>query len=645
MPSLHASKIKPPCASRRPLAAAIAAAWLMGAGAAWAESGQGAGQGEEDLTRLSLEELAEVQITSVSRQPELLRDAASTVYVITAEDIRRSGAISLPEVLRLAPNLNVAQIDNGNYAITARGFNSMETSNKLLVLVDGRSIYTTLYSGVPWDTHEVPLQEIERIEVISGPGGTLYGVNAVNGVINIITRTAFESQGALVTAAAGPEEGRVTARYGGRFGEAGAFRVYVDAAQRDENITEAGLPARDELEGVQAGFRADWGRGAHTFTLQGDIYDRRVFEDTGRGADINGFNVLGRWRYDFSSGSNLQVQAYYDSNDRDEVGLDSSERTVDLFVQHGFAWGERHNVIWGGGYRQVDSEFLFPPGSVAVLDPANQTLRYANVFVQDQIRLGDGLQLTVGLKAEDSSYAGLEWLPSVRLGWTASDRAFFWASAARAVRTPSRIDRELTFPGFLEGGDFRAETLNAYEIGYRGRPSERTSVSVSAYYNDYDDLRTVDIDPLTIFPLRLANTARGTVHGVEAWATWDPTDRWRLTASVAWLDKDLELDPGSQDISGIASGGDDPTAYAKLRSQINLTDRLELDVGLRAYDRLAMVDGYVEADARLGWRVTDRLEVSLAGRNLLNDRHVESDDAGRRFEVGRSVWLALRWKS
>lgn len=594
----------------------------------------------DDLARLSLEELAEVQITSVSRQPEPLREAASTVFVITADDIRRSGAISLPEVLRLAPNLNVAQIDAGSYAITARGFNSMETSNKLLVLIDGRPIYTTLYSGVPWDTHDVSLADIERIEVISGPGGTLYGANAVNGVINIISRSARDTVGPMTVVAGGPEEGRATARVGVKLGQAGAFRVYLDAIQRDQTLAEAGGGAGDELRGVQAGFRADWGGSADQFTVQGDIYNRSVFDQ----ADIDGHNLLGRWTHVLAGGGRVQLQAYYDRNDRVDTAITSSERTLDLHLEHGFRLGDRHQIVWGGGYREVRSDFEFAPGQTAVLDPADQTLRFSNLFVQDHIQLTSTVALTLGVKAEDGTYAGLEWLPTARIGWQASDRAFFWASASRAVRTPSRIDRELTLPGFLVGGAFRSETLNAYEVGYRGRPTDATSVSVSLFHNDYDDLRTADLDPLTVLPLQLSNSARGVVRGAEAWGSWDVSDRWRLSASVVLLDKDLELKPGSLDITGIASGGDDPDAFGSLRSQFNVTDTVELDVGLRAYDDLRAVDSYVDADARLGWRVSPGLELSLAGRNLLNDQHIESDDSGRRFQVGRSVWLALRWR-
>lgn len=621
--------------ARRGAAGALAA-WALSAGAALADE-NAAG---DELARLSLEELAEVQITSVSRQAEPLKEAASTVFVISSDDIRRSGAISLPEVLRLAPNLNVARIDAGSYAITARGFNSRETSNKLLVLVDGRPIYTTLYSGVPWDTHDVPLADIERIEVISGAGGALYGANAVNGVINIITRSAHDTVGPMATIALGPEEGRATARVGVKLGETGAFRVYVDALEREGNLTEAGLDAGDSLRGVQTGFRADWGDVADQFTVQGDLYDRNSYS----AIDIEGHNLLARWTHAFADGSTVELQAYYDRNDRSDAASSSSERTADLHLEHRFRVGDRHQIVWGGGHREIRSDFEFAPGQLAVLEPADQTLQFTNLFVQDQIRVTDSVSVTLGLKAEDGTYAGLEWMPSARISWQASERAFLWASASRAVRTPSRIDRELTLPGVLVGGNFRSEVLNAYEVGYRGRPTERTSVAVSLFHNDYDDLRTADLDPVTVVPFRLSNTARGSVRGVEAWGSWDPTDRWRLSASIALLDKDLEHKPGSLDITGIASGGDDPDAFGKVRSQFDISETVELDIALRAYDELRAVDSYVEADARLGWRVRPGLELSLAGRNLLNDRHIESDDAGRRYQIGRSVWVALRWR-
>ncbi len=603
--------------------------------------------GPDDLARLSLEELANVEVTSVSRAPEPLSEATAAIYVISAEDIRRSGAASLPEVLRLAPNLEVARVDAVSYAITARGFNSRETSNKLLVMIDGRSIYTGLYSGVPWDTHDLPLGEIERIEVISGPGGALYGANAVNGVINIITRRAQDSLGVRGGVIVGTDDMRVTARLGRPLGDAGAVRAYLTAFGRDSVLTASRAELGDDASGVQGGFRADWSAGVNAFTLQGDLYHRNVFSRDVQPIDLDGGNLLGRWTRTFDGGANLSVQAYYDRNERSEPQLYSSETTWDLAVQHAFAdWG-RHSLIVGGGYRLIDSRYDIDPASPAFLDPASRTVTLTNAFLLDRIALSDRLSLSLALKAEDSSLSGLEWLPSVRLGWQADERTLLWARVSRAVRTPSRIDRDLTLPGFLEGNEgFRSETLWAYEVGYRGRPTANTSLTISAYFNDYDDLRTVDLTPVTFLPVHFANSGRGQVYGVEAWGSWDVTDRWRLNAGVSALHKDIEAKPGSLDITGVASQGDDPDWQAQIRSQFDISDRLEFDVAVRAVDELGLsgVPGYVAVDARLGWQVTDEIELSLAGLNLFDDRHVESDDAGRRREIGRSAMLRVRWR-
>jgi len=603
-----------------------------------------AASGLADLSRLSLEELAQVDVTSVSREPEPLAEAAAAIFVISAEDIRRSGAQSLPEVLRLAPNLEVARIDAVSYAITARGFNSRETSNKLQVLVDGRSIYTPLYSGVSWDTHDLPLGEIERIEVISGAGGTLYGANAVNGVINIITRKATDSEGTYFGLLVGDADRRATARRGMRFGDNGAARVYVTAFDRSGVYQFGGGDLNDDAAGVQGGFRADWDAGDDSFTVQGDLYSRRVANRDVLDADLDGGNVLGRWTRRTGEAAWFSVQAYVDHNERSEFMLESVETTYDVSAEHHFRPHPSHELTVGAGYRLVDSRYSIPAPALVFVDPERLRVSLSNVFVHDRWALTDDLTLTLAVKAEDSSLSGLEWLPSLRLGWAASDNAFLWARAARAVRTPSRIDRGLTFVGFLEAGDMQAETLWAYEVGYRGQPTSNTSVTIAAYFHDYDDLRTVDLTPPGVLPVRFANTARGEVYGVEAWGSWDVTPRWRLTAGVAALHKSFEHKPGSLDITGIASQGDDPDAWGQIQSRYDLSDNLEFDLFVRAVDELESgVPAYVAVDMRLGWMVNENLEVSIAGTNLFDDRHLESNDAGRLREIGRSGFIRLRW--
>lgn len=600
------------------------------------------GLDDQDLTRLSLEELSMVEVTSVSRRPEALAEAAAAIYVISAEDIRRSGVTSLPEALRLAPNLNVQRVNAVDYAITARGFNGFETSNKLLVLIDGRSIYSTLHSGVLWDAHDVMLQDVERIEVISGPGGALYGSNAMNGVINIVTRSALETRGTLLSAGVGDEDATVALRHGGDLGEAGAWRAWLTGHRRGESRARTGEEANDDAEGVRAGARADWLVGENRLTLQGDAFDNEVaINENLLGVDTNvrGANVLGRWNRPLAGGE-LQVQAYFDRYEREEPGSLEESDTWDLSVQHAFAMGPHHFVL-GAGHREVQSRFL-APGSIAFLDPAERTLTLTNVFAQDQIALGRGLTLTLGAKFEDNSFSGQEFLPNVRLAWRRPGGDLVWGAISRASRTPNRIERDLTFPGFLVGGDFQSETVTAYEVGYRANPQPRMSFSINAFYNVYDDLRTVSTTPATFLPLTLTNHGEAQTWGVEAWGSYDVTPTWRLSAGASTLTKDYDAAPTPDDISGLISIGDDPDHQILLRSQHDLTEAVELDVRLRAVDDLRLVEGYVEADVRLGWRLTDALELSLTGQNLIEDRRVETGDALRGRAFGRSVFAALQ---
>ena len=598
---------------------------------------------DQDLSRLSLEELAMVEVTSVSRRPEALADAAAAIFVISSDDIRRSGATSLPEVLRLAPNLNVQRVNAVDYAISARGFNGYEMSNKLLVLVDGRSIYSTLSSGVFWDARDMMLEDIERIEVVSGPGGALYGANAVNGVINIITRSAADTVGTLVSVGAGNEDATFALRHGGRLGEAGAWRVWATGFMRDDSYRLTGEDATDAAEGLRGGARADWSIGENRLTLQGDMFDNEVAVNEGFSGEetrVSGHNVLGRWSRPMAGGE-LQVQAYYDRFERTESGGIEDSDTWDLSVQQAFDLG-RHQLVLGAGTRSVQSRFVAAPGG-AFLDPVEQTLTLSNLFAQDQIALTDRLTLTLGAKFEENTFTGQEFLPNIRLAWELPGGDLAWGAISRASRTPNRIERGLTLPGFLVGGDFQSETLTAYELGWRARPRERIAFSISAFYNVYDDLRTASLNPVTVFPLTLTNFGGGETWGVEAWGGYDVTERWRVSAGVSTLEKDLAADPG-MDISGLAAGGDDPGYQLLLKSQTQITDRLDLDVRLREVDRLNLsnTDGYVEADARLGWRLTDALELALVGENLLENRRVETGDPARQRSFGRSVFVSLR---
>jgi iron complex outermembrane recepter protein len=613
----------------------------MKAGADAPRQAMGGGPGDQDLARLSLEELSMVEVTSVSRRPEALADAAAAIYVISGEDIRRSGATSLAEALRLAPNLNVQRVNSVDYAISARGFNGYETSNKLLVLVDGRSIYSTLHSGLFWDAQGLMLQNIDRIEVISGPGGALYGANAMNGVINIITRSSADTRGTLIHIGAGDDEATWAIRRGGDLGLDGSWRAYATGHVRGESRSLTGLEAKDDAEGARAGVRADWAVGENRLTLLADVFDNQVTVNEnllGVETHVRGGDVVGRWTRPLAGGE-LQVQAYYDRFERDEPGSLERSDTWDLSAQQSMDLG-RHRLVFGAGHRVIDSRFAAAPGG-AFLDPADRTLTLTNLFVQDQITLGAGLTLTLGAKFEDNSFTGREFLPNIRLAWQRPGGDLLWGAISRASRTPNRIERDLTLPGFLEPADFQSETLTAWELGYRANPSARMSFSVNAFYNVYDDLRTVSITPATVFPLFFTNLGEATTWGVEAWGDYDISPSWRLSAGVSTLTKDYD-DSIPGDITALISIGDDPDYQMLVRSQHDLSDALELDVRLRAVDDLRAVEGYVEADVGLGWRLTDQLELSLNGRNLIESRRVETGDPVRGRAFGRSVFAALQ---
>ena len=595
-----------------------------------------------DLTNLSLEQLGDIQVSSVSKRTEPLSRAPAAVFVITQEDIRRSGATALPEVLRLAPNLDVVRLNTSQYSVTARGFNSPESANKLLVLIDGRSIYTPLASTVFWESQGILLADIERIEVISGPGGTLWGANAVNGVINIITRSASATQGVLAQAGGGNHDGQVAFRYGTSLGENSALRVYGQVRGSDFG-GKGSLRPDAPMSALQGGFKFDSAAGANTYTLQGDIYRNQVdlLDNT-----LTGGNLLGRWRRQLSDDSAVQLQAYYDNAKRDYQVASDSLQTLDLQLQHELAIGSRHQVVWGANYRVWKSEFDSLVG-LGFTQPA-KTLSLGSVFVEDDIELASKLKLTLGMKLEDNSYSGLDYLPTARVAWQANAQTMFWTAASRAVRTPSRIDRELQGGGFAAPApDFASETLTAFELGYRGQPTSRLSLSISAFYNIYDDLRTATLTNGHL-PLMLANDLGGDTYGVEVWGAYTITPQWRLNFGVGTLEKKLKVEPGRTDLTHLQSAGQDPKYHGLLRSQMNLTDRIELDVGVRAVGRVdpSNVPAYAEADVRVGYHITSALDLSLSGFNLLHKSHLEAIDPSTApvTAIPRTVFVTLRWQ-
>ncbi len=598
------------------------------------------------LAELSLEELMNIEVTSVSKKTERLSDAASSVYVITREDIRRSGYTSIPEILRLAPNLQVARVDSSQYAITARGFNST-TANKLLVLIDGRTVYTPLFSGVFWDAQDTLIEDIERIEVISGPGGTLWGSNAVNGVINIITRHSRDTTGALVSLGDGTEERGAGARYGAKLGEDATLRVYGKGFNRDNTVKANGMGVQDAWKKAQAGFRTDWGRGSDALTLQGDGYTGTIAQ-VGDNKSISGANLLARWNRTLSGGSAFQVQGYFDRTRRVFPGtFGELLDTYDIEAQHRFQLGTSHEIVWGGGYRLMHDAVTNSAG-LAFL-PNVKVLRLANGFLQDSIALLDRLKLTLGAKLESNSYTGLEVQPSARLAWKFRDDALLWSAVSRVVRTPSRLDRDLFAPGqapfLLAGGpNFKSEKLIAYEIGYRAQPTPRASLSISTFYNVYDDLRSIEPGPGGALPFTLTNKMEGYTYGVETWGSYRVLDWWRLSAGYNYLKEKLGFKADSLD-HNTAAAGNDPAHQFSARSAMNLAHNLEWDVGLRVIGALASPDvrNYVTLDTRLGWTVWKGLEIALIGFNLLDHDHPEFGAAPNRSELARAFYAKAVW--
>ena len=579
------------------------------------------------LGQLSIEELANIDVSSVSKTAQPLSEAPAAIFVVTHEDIARSGATDLPEMLRLAPNLHVAQITAGSHAISARGFNG-SAADKLLVLIDGRSVYTPFSHGVFWNVQHVPRENIERIEVISGPGATLWGANAVNGVINIVTRRSGESQGGVLEAGAGNLKRRVNLQYGGALGEGLSYRLYGDTAEHGHSETASGDDARDAWHRRQAGFRLDWSASDDLFTLQGDIYRGQQEETTAADQDNSGHNLVARWTRQTRGGGTLQVQAYYDDLERSVPGrFQDRLRTYDLDVQHSFALGSAHQMVLGGGYRVTEDRFKVQPEATKsqFFDPEARRQTLVNAFVQDTIALTPALKLTLGLKLEDDPYTGVEPLPSARLSWQVADSALLWAAVSRAVRAPSRLDRDFvevhSFGVYLTGRDFQAEKLVAYELGYRAQPTARSSVSVSAFYNDYDDLRSFELTNGGL-PIVFANMMEGESYGIEAWGSYQAADWWRLSGGFNWLHKNLRYKPGAANIVGTHIAGNDPDYQVSLRSMMDLGRGVALDIDLRNIGELPSPasPSYTELGVSLRWAMSDTVEIALTGANLLKDR-------------------------
>lgn len=638
----------------------------------------------DDLPELTLPELMNLEVSSAAGKEQRIADTAAAVFVLTREDIRRSGATSIPDALRMVPGLTVARIDANKWAITSRSFNS-RYANKLLVLMDGRSVFNTIYPSTFWDVQDTLLEDIDRIEVIRGPGATLWGSNAINGVINIITRAARMTQGTLATAGGGSEErlfGGI--RHGGQLGSQAWWRGSVKYFQRDEAQGINGRDAADDWDVVRGGFRLDWlPNDGGTLTVQGDAYAGSAglagsrFESSSSiprpatsDAQLAGVNLLSRWESATGRTEKTSLQFYYDWNRRRDFSFDEERHAVDFKLQNRRSLGRRQELVWGVGYNYTLSEFASSP--TVSLKP-RRTEHLHNLFLQDAIALiPDRLTLTVGARLEHNSYTDFELHPNVRLLAVLAEHHSLWGAISRAARTPSRFDREIRVLTPFAGGappviaevtgnpGFDAERVTAYEMGYRYHPAAEFGFDVAFFYNRYDRLRSFELGvpfpaespppPHLILPATLDNRLEGDTYGIEIAAEWQPAPLCRLSAAYTWQQVDIRHRGRDDDPFARIEQEKSPEHQASLRAGIDLSARVELDVWLRYVDRLRRDDipSYLELDTRLGWKPQPNLELALVGQNLLDSQHPEFPRETLfnvlPTEVQRGVYVKLTWQ-
>ncbi|MEA2326420.1 MAG: iron complex outerrane recepter protein [Thermoanaerobaculia bacterium] len=610
---------------------------------------------ESELAKLDLKALMNLEITSVSRRAEPLSGAAASIFVITGDEVRRSGATNLPEALRLAPTLDVVEVNAGGYTVSARGLIN-SAANKLLVLIDGRSVYTPLFSGVFWDVQDVLLEDIDRIEVISGPGGTLWGVNAVNGVINIITRSAKDTHGGLVAAGAGTREEIGALRYGGKIGRDGGYRVYGKYFDLRHTETAQGIAKNDGEHKGLAGFRGDWARGTDQFMLLANVYKGSEGQPPPGTISItnvklalgeiglSGLNLTTLWSRSLRNGSAITVHGYFDQTKR-TVPPTFGERLniFDLQFLHSGRLAGIHSYAWGAEYR-YGMDRVTNSTYVAFL-PARVNQKWVALFAQDEMALPKQLRLILGARSERNDYTGYEFLPSIRLAWNVAADHMLWTAASRTVRAPSRLDRDTFAPGqppfLLTGGpDVVSEIANVYEVGYRGQPASSLTLSVTAFHSLYDRLRTQEIaaSRTSIF---FANGMKGVTSGVEIWGSYQANSRWRLSGGFDGLREHLELKAGSNDSASLQQEGRDPKQSWRMRSSLDLPLHGEFDVIARRVSRRSnpAVPAYSAVDLRYGWKPRPGMELSLTGQNLLGRSHGEFTDVSTRTQIGRGVFV------
>ncbi len=643
-----------------------------------------------ELTALSIEQLMQIEVTSVSKRNEKIADAPAAIFVVTQDDMRRMGATSVPEALRFVPGLQVARVDVNRWSISARGFNDT-FANKLLVLMDGRTIYTPLFSGVFWDMQDTAIEDIDRIEVIRGPGATLWGANAVNGVINIITKSSKDTQGGLLSAAVGNEQrGVVTARYGGHIGADTTYRVYGKFYDRENVSDNAGSSEHvDQGQAKRGGFRLDTRLNAQdTLTLQGDAYTG-YSEGPMTGVPqltppytlllpnrqtIDGANVLTRWSRTLSPESSLSVQAFFNREERGLVSVNQAQLvdTFDLDAQHSFAYGTRQHIVWGGGYRLVRSAVGDSP--YFRFRSPERTYQLFSVFAQDEIDLvPERWRLTLGSKFEHNDFTGLVVEPSIRLLWTPAANHTLWGAISRAVRTPSIAESNVTAavaamanplnpllpPILTELRPAKAvnEDVLAFELGYRFHPGNALSLDLAAFYNQYDSLSARKVGapvpeftatpPRILVPIGTVPALDAETYGFEITADWHPAAWWRLVGAYAYYAITTQIKPGFSGLAGNGYNENDPAHQFYLHSALDLRKDLQLDAFVRYVSDIPAraIDGYVTLDARLAWRPSKALELALIGHNLADDEHLEFDSnlLSPAAPIARSFLATMRW--
>ena len=672
--------------SPRPnLSAFVMALGLIGADPA------GAGRQPEHLMDMSLESLMAVEIASVARQSETLAETAASVYVISREEIRRSGATTVPDALRLAPGLEIRAIDANKTAMAIRGFNSGASSNKLLVMIDGRTIYTSLLSGVFWEHHDLMLADIDRIEVVRGPGATMWGANAVNGVINIITRDSSETQGALFEAVAGSDPtGRQAAlRHGGAIGGDIRYRWYGRYLDRGDFRMADGRADDDGRTVAQFGARMDWRpRPGDHVTVQGDYYDGHYHQTlydaptvldpdtflpisgtTHERGQMSGGNFIARWQRDLAGGGSTALQFYYDRFERNDSVAPHSTDTWDLDFQHRLSGTDSIGLIWGAGYRHV--AYQFDPQPHIVLEPASGDIDTISAFAQIDYQLTPELKLSAGTKFEYNELTEFEYQPTIRMLWRATERQTAWGSISRAIRTPSLMESfsrselalvpsepSIRYTSF-GNTDLDHEDILVYEAGYRAQISPGFSFDASLYFNDYDNLVNSEFDPTPyftesgiLFRYDFRNNLRGETYGLDLSAEWHPMERWRLVAGYSTIRFSLETKRGSSDTATAPSiEASSPRHQLQLRSYVDLGHDLEFDVSAFWTSRLPgnealfleEIDSHLRLDLHLGWQPHHNVSLGLFVHDALSDQNVDFRHSNTvRGEVPRSVFGRLR---